>query len=101
MTLKASNEGVNESHESGPPAPGIDSFEAVEYLDEQECWDLLAEARFGRIAVAAVGDLDVFPINFAVDGTDLVFRTAEGTKLLESVISDLVAIEADHRDPVA
>jgi hypothetical protein len=33
-----------------------------------------------------------------VDGTDLVFRTAEGTKLLRSVISDLVA--ADHRDPV-
>jgi hypothetical protein len=99
MTLKASNEGVNESHESGPPAPGIDSFEAVEYLDEQECWELLAEARFGRIAVAAVGDLDVFPINFAVDGTDLVFRTAEGTKLAGAVLGRAVAFEVDGYDP--
>jgi hypothetical protein len=78
-----------------------DRDQAVERLDPQECWKLLAEAGFGRLAVAAAGELDVFPINFAVDGTDLVFRTTEGTKLLESVIADLVAIEADHRDPVA
>jgi nitroimidazol reductase NimA-like FMN-containing flavoprotein (pyridoxamine 5'-phosphate oxidase superfamily) len=92
---------MNESPESGPSAAGIDRFEAVEHLDTQECWELLAEARFGRLAVAVAGDLDIFPINFAVNGTGLVFRTAEGTKLLESVIADLVAIEADHRDPVA
>jgi hypothetical protein len=75
-------------------------YPAVEWLDDAECWALLDEARFGRLAVAAVGDIDVFPINFAVDGGDVVFRTSEGTKLLETVISGLIAIEADHRDSV-
>jgi nitroimidazol reductase NimA-like FMN-containing flavoprotein (pyridoxamine 5'-phosphate oxidase superfamily) len=50
---------------------------------------------------AVVRDIDIFPINFVVDGRSIVFRTAEGTKLLEMVISDLVAVEADHRDPAA
>ena len=87
---------MNEFDESWP-----DVFDAVERLEPDECWNLLAEAGFGRLAIAAVGDLDIFPINFAVDGTDVVFRTAEGTKLLESLIADLVAIEADHRDCAA
>lgn len=77
-----------------PPYP------SVERLDAAECWELLREARFGRLAIAAVGDIDIFPINFAVDGNSVVFRTSEGTKLLESVISNRVALEADNRDPV-
>jgi nitroimidazol reductase NimA-like FMN-containing flavoprotein (pyridoxamine 5'-phosphate oxidase superfamily) len=76
-------------------------YPAVERLDADECWKLLREAKFGRLAIAVAGDIDVFPINFVVDGNGVVFRTSEGTKLLESVISDLVAIEADDRDPVA
>jgi nitroimidazol reductase NimA-like FMN-containing flavoprotein (pyridoxamine 5'-phosphate oxidase superfamily) len=70
----------------------------VEALSAAECWALLSEIRFGRLAMTAAGEIDVFPINFVVDGHDLVFRTSEGTKLLESVICDLVAIEADQMD---
>jgi|tagenome__1003787_1003787.scaffolds.fasta_scaffold19302067_1 nitroimidazol reductase NimA-like FMN-containing flavoprotein (pyridoxamine 5'-phosphate oxidase superfamily) len=95
------NRKMSESVEPGSAEVGAGPTDAVVRLDEQECWELLAGARFGRLAVAAVRDIDIFPINFAVDGTDLVFRTAEGTKLLASVISGLVAIEADHRDPAA
>ena len=69
-----------------------------EQLDDAECWRLLDDARFGRLAVAAAGELDIYPLDFAVDGTDVVFRTAEGTKLVEVVLTDLVALEADHRD---
>ena len=71
---------------------------AGERLAEHESWALLRAAGFGRLAVAVAGEIDVFPINFVVDGGDVVFRTAQGTKLLESVMSDLVAVEADHRD---
>ncbi|HST81109.1 MAG TPA: pyridoxamine 5'-phosphate oxidase family protein [Kineosporiaceae bacterium] len=74
---------------------------AVTRLDDAECWELLRQVRFGRLVIAAVGDIDVFPINFAVDGQSIVFRTSEGTKLLESVISDLVAVEADERNVLA
>ena len=87
---------MDEYSEPVPAKAGVSG--PVERLDEQECWKLLAQAKFGRIALAAVGDLDIFPINFVVDGPSLVFRTAEGTKLVESVITDLVAVEADDRD---
>jgi nitroimidazol reductase NimA-like FMN-containing flavoprotein (pyridoxamine 5'-phosphate oxidase superfamily) len=70
----------------------------VEQLGADECWELLAGARFGRLAVAAAGDLDIYPVNFVVDGSDLVFRTAEGTKLVEVMVSGSVTLEADHRD---
>jgi uncharacterized protein len=73
---------------------------AIERLTTDECWDLLAQAKFGRLAMAAVGDIDVFPINYAIDRPNLVFRTSEGTKLMEAVISDVVAVEADARDEV-
>jgi nitroimidazol reductase NimA-like FMN-containing flavoprotein (pyridoxamine 5'-phosphate oxidase superfamily) len=90
---------MSENQDAERAASAFPRFDpAGERLDDHECWALLAAAGFGRLAVAAVGDIDIFPINFAVDARDIVFRTSEGTKLLESVISDLVAIEADERD---
>jgi len=87
------------SESAGPqsPVPG-GLLPADERLADNECWELLAEMRFGRLAVSAVGDVDIFPINFVVDGRDIVFRTSEGTKLMESVICDVVAIETDDRN---
>lgn len=96
--VEVSHVKMSEHSEPEPADPGIDVSGPIERLDEQECWTLLTQARFGRIALAAVGDLDIFPINFVVERPSLVFRTAEGTKLVESVITDLVAIEADDRD---
>ncbi len=88
--------------DSGLPRPtGFGLGSAVERLSEHECWTLLGEARFGRLATSAIREVDIFPINFVVDRQTIVFRTAEGTKLLEMVIADAVAIEADHRDPSA
>jgi hypothetical protein len=89
---------INEdANRLGPEAfrPGS----SAERLSDEECWALLSGAGFGRLAAAAVKDIDIFPINFAVDGRSIVFRTAEGTKLLEMMISDVVAVEADHRNP--
>jgi hypothetical protein len=67
-------------------------------LTTEECWQLLARARFGRLAMSGAGEIDIFPIDFAVDGSDVVFRTTEGTKLVEVVLSDTVSLEADERD---
>jgi uncharacterized protein len=86
------NQENDQSGFTSGPRPG------VEWIPDHECWELLGQAGFGRLALAAVGDIDIFPVNFAVDGQDVVIRTAAGTKLLEAVMSDLVAIEADDRD---
>lgn len=72
---------------------------AMEVLDEDQCYRQLGMVEVGRLAVAAGGEVDIYPVNFALDGRDLVFRTAEGTKLVEVVLSGRVAFEADGYDP--
>ncbi|MBS1905841.1 MAG: pyridoxamine 5'-phosphate oxidase family protein [Actinobacteria bacterium] len=75
-----------------------DDREPTQALSEDECWDRIRVAPYGRIAVAAADEIDIFPINHAVlDGT-IVFRTAPGTKLLELTIRQRVVFEIDGTD---
>ncbi|AWB89175.1 pyridoxamine 5'-phosphate oxidase family protein [Salinibacterium hongtaonis] len=67
-------------------------------LSTEECWDLLPASDLGRLAVSVGGAPDIFPVNYVVDGRSLLFRTAEGTKLLELTINSTVAFEADGWD---
>lgn len=72
------------------------SSDAVVPLTEQQCWDRLAEQELGRL-VTRVGDvMDIYPVNYTVDGESIVFRTAEGSKLTEVTINDEVLFEADE-----
>jgi len=65
-------------------------------LTESECQALLRANVLGRIALAAAGEIDIFPVNYVVDDEGrLVFRTAPGTKLAELVIHPSVAFEID------
>ena len=67
----------------------------IETLSEQECWELLDSVRFGRVALAPLGEPDIFPVNFlAADGT-ILLRTGPGTKLTEMLVNSAVAVEAD------
>lgn len=68
---------------------------AVTTLTAEECWSRLREEQFGRLAVAAGGELDIYPINYTVDGEAIVFRTAPGTKLVELTVNGSVAFEID------
>ena len=72
-----------------------DSPNPVTVLDESHCWDLLASQAVGRLATAVQGMPEIFPLNFVVDGESVVFRTAEGSKLVELVINEQVCFEAD------
>ncbi len=72
-----------------------DTLNPVTVLDEDHSWDLLAGAHVGRLATAVGGTPEIFPVNYVVDGESVVFRSAEGSKLLEIVLNDLVAFEAD------
>lgn len=68
----------------------------VHEISEAECHKLLAAFEFGRIAFR-VGDLlEVFPINYAAEGSAITFRTAPGTKLAGVLLADDVVFEIDH-----
>jgi len=64
-------------------------------LSDSECWQRIVSAPYGRIAAGAAGEIDIFPVNHAVDNHTIVFRTAPGTKLLELTIHAHVAFQVD------
>ncbi|NEM90071.1 pyridoxamine 5'-phosphate oxidase family protein [Galbitalea soli] len=79
-----------------------DSANPVELLGSDEAWRLLAAHSFGRLALAAAGEVDVFPINYFCDGHSILLRTAPGTKLLELAITGRAVLEIDeYTDTVA
>ena len=67
----------------------------ITVLSEHEAWQLLGTARVGRLATVIDRQPDIFPVNFVVDGQSLVFRTAEGSKLLQLIVNSGVAFEVD------
>ncbi|MDR2997925.1 MAG: pyridoxamine 5'-phosphate oxidase family protein [Microbacterium sp.] len=69
--------------------------DAVARLNSEECWQRLGAQELGRL-VTHVGDvLDIFPVNYVVDDQSIVFRTAEGSKLIELTVNDEVLFEVD------
>ncbi|MEM9134783.1 MAG: pyridoxamine 5'-phosphate oxidase family protein [Actinomycetota bacterium] len=71
----------------------------LEHLTLDECWELLRPGGVGRLAVTINGDPDIFPVNYVVDGSRLVIRTAAGLKLAAAVLGRSVAFEVDHPEP--
>ena len=70
--------------------------EVVTELTSEECWEMLREEEFGRLAYRLVDEVHITPINYAVEGGSLLFRTAEGNKLLAVVMGSEVAFEIDR-----
>jgi uncharacterized protein len=50
-------------------------------LDRDQCLRLMADEVIGRLAVIAGNTPAIFPVNYALDGDTIVFRTDPGTKL--------------------
>ncbi|MGN6744123.1 MAG: pyridoxamine 5'-phosphate oxidase family protein [Amnibacterium sp.] len=67
-------------------------------LAEDDCWALLERETLGRLAIDAAGIVDLFPINYVVDGRRVFFKTTEGTKLAGLAVHDQVAFEIDGTD---
>jgi nitroimidazol reductase NimA-like FMN-containing flavoprotein (pyridoxamine 5'-phosphate oxidase superfamily) len=67
-------------------------------LTKGECFELLARAQIGRVAVVDDRGPVVFPVNFVLDRHMVVFRTDEGTKLGAAARGSRVAFEVDGTD---
>lgn len=68
----------------------------INELSPNECRLRLASHVVGRIVTRVRDVVDIFPVNYVVDGDDIVLRTAEGTKLAEMVIGGEVLFEVDE-----
>jgi nitroimidazol reductase NimA-like FMN-containing flavoprotein (pyridoxamine 5'-phosphate oxidase superfamily) len=76
--------------------------EVVTVLSTEECWETLRGEEFGRLAYVLGDEVDIVPVNYAVDdpaqGPSLLFRTAEGSKLLAVLLHPQVVFEIDRYD---
>ena len=76
----------------------MDNGNLVSELTSEQCWEMLRGNEFGRLAFRLVDEVHITPINYAVDRDSLLFRTAEGDKLLAVVMGSPVAFEIDRYD---
>lgn len=67
-------------------------------LDRAECLERLRTVTMGRIAFAERGLPAIQPVNFTVDGSNVIIRTSGGGKLAAAVAGAMVAFEADQVD---
>src|SRR4051812_4999557 len=81
--------GMNTAH--------IDGHTGLEVLERHECYEHLAHEHLGRLGVCIGGQPLVLPVNYALDGVDIVFRSAAGTKVALATGRD-VAFEIDGHD---
>jgi nitroimidazol reductase NimA-like FMN-containing flavoprotein (pyridoxamine 5'-phosphate oxidase superfamily) len=74
------------------------SSERLETLSENDCLALLRSHAIGRIAFAFEGQVEIFPVNYGIEGRIIVFRTGVGTKL-DALRGRAVAFEIDGWEP--
>jgi hypothetical protein len=82
------------SSESAPPRRLVD-------LAADECWSLAATRPVGRLAWTGPHGPTIVPINFSVNGTDVVVRTTAYSEVARECDDSAVAFEVDDIDPSA
>jgi uncharacterized protein len=72
----------------------------MEVIDREECIRLMEghPAGVGRVALAGPRPV-IFPVNYAIDNGNIVFRTDAGTKFHAAVHKAFVAFEVDWVEP--
>ena len=68
----------------------------VAELHVLECWERLRSQSFGRLAHHLMDEVHIVPVNYGVRGDEILFRTAEGEKLIGVVMNRDVAFETDE-----
>jgi len=78
----------------------IDLLGGTEIVSEEDCLELLSSQSIGRLALVVDDRIEIFPVNYAVEGGSILFRTNEGRKMRGSSSCD-VAFEVDSIEPEA
>jgi hypothetical protein len=79
--------------------PDGDIEGALHPMTRDECYEVLRAGSLGRFAyVARAGTPDIVPVNYVVDGEDILIRSGPGPKLQAAERRELVAVETDAFD---
>ena len=70
----------------------------AEWLTAEECFALLRSDTVGRVVYTADALPAVTPLNYALDGRSIVFRTMATSRLATAIRDSVVAFEVDHID---
>ncbi|WP_183095491.1 pyridoxamine 5'-phosphate oxidase family protein [Nocardioides stalactiti] len=70
----------------------------IRHLDSAECQDLLRTTTTGRIAFADDSGPDIFPVNFSMDGEDVLIATSGYGAIARAATGARVAFEVDDMD---
>ena len=73
-------------------------WSGLEILSPQECHEHLALGAVGRLGFVEEGGPVILPVNYTMDGTAIVFRTAAGSKLSVGMMQRPVCFEVDDWD---
>ncbi len=76
---------------------GLD-WSGLAIMAPDACYDRLRHAHVGRIGFVDQGEMMILPVNIAVDGRSIVFRTGHGAKLSAAVMGSPVCVEVDDWD---
>ncbi|HLU58628.1 MAG TPA: pyridoxamine 5'-phosphate oxidase family protein [Pseudonocardia sp.] len=68
-------------------------------LDEAECLRLLATSEIGRVVFTDAAMPAAQPVTYLLDGEEIIFRTAGGSKLAAATRGAVVAFQVDQIDP--
>ncbi|MGH9265258.1 MAG: pyridoxamine 5'-phosphate oxidase family protein [Acidimicrobiales bacterium] len=70
-------------------------------VSRARCLELLSGGAVGRVVFTQRALPTALPVNYALLGDDVVFRTATGSKLSMALARSVVAFQADDIDPVS
>ena len=73
----------------------------LEILDRVECIDLLTHQSIARLGLSMDALPIIIPVNYVVDGDQIVIRTGAGSKLDAALARAVVAVEVDDYDPMS
>ena len=76
----------------------VDARTGIRTMDRDECLAAISREQVGRLAVVHAGAPMIYPVNFVLDGDDIVFRSDPGTKVTSGLRSP-VCFEVDHLNP--
>jgi uncharacterized protein len=70
----------------------------VTELRREECLRLLAAGSVGRVVFTVAAMPAAYPVTYLLDGEEVVFRTAGGSKLAVATVHHVVGFQADEID---
>jgi nitroimidazol reductase NimA-like FMN-containing flavoprotein (pyridoxamine 5'-phosphate oxidase superfamily) len=83
-----------------PPADPSTHRGRSEVLAPEQCWERLSASSVGRVAFVVDGWPVVLPVNYAIAGGDVVFRSGPGSKLTAARRTNQVSLQVDSIDVV-